>query len=118
MDRWPLRNFGWAFCGLGYALRTQRNIRTLLLIALAALLMGVVLGLTVAEFAILVLVISLLIVAELFNTALESVADLATDGLDPKAKVAKDVAAAAVLVTGLGAIAAGALIFIPHLIPR
>lgn len=117
-DKWPLKNVGYALAGLVYVLATQRNTRTLLGLALATIAVGVFLGLNITELAILIVAAMGVVVAELVNTAVESVVDLAARGFDPRAKVAKDVAACAVGVAGLVAIAVGVLLFVPRLLAR
>ena len=79
---------------------------------------GALLRLSIANWAILVLAIALVVAAELANTAIEAVVDLASPDLHPLAKRAKDVAAAGVLVASVGAAAAGALVLAATLTGR
>ena len=69
------------------------------------------------EWAVLLLTIALVLILEALNTAIENVVTLAMPGIDPRAKAAKDVSAAAVLVAAVAAIAVGAVIFGPRLTP-
>ncbi len=110
------RSFGYAFAGIGYCLRTQRNFRIHTLAALAVALGGGVLGLASVEWAVLALTVTMVIAAEMVNTVVEAAVDLASPGYHPLAKVAKDVAAGAVLITAIGAVVIGACIFVPHLL--
>src|SRR5438105_2825925 len=79
--------------------------------ALLALLAGVIYGLTRAELLVLLFSIALVLIAEMFNTAVEAVVDLVTQSYHPLAKHAKDVAAGAVLVAALNAIVVGLILF-------
>jgi diacylglycerol kinase (ATP) len=100
-----LRGFGFAIAGLRHAVRTQRNLR----IHLCALLVVAIVLLVIrpgATWTALVLLASgAVIAAELFNTALEALADHVQPQQDPAIRVVKDCAAAAVLVTSLAAVA-------------
>ncbi len=109
-------SFGYAFSGLAYCFRTQRNFRIHLSIALAAALLGVLLGLSGVEWAVFVAMVVLVLVAEMVNTMVESLVDMVTTEYHPLAKVAKDVAAGVVLLTAIGAVAVGLLIFLPRLL--
>ncbi len=107
-----------AFEGLWQALRSQRNLRIHLGSTIAVAIMGWLLALTNVEWAILTLAIGLVWAAELFNTAVEHTVDLISPTPHPMAKMAKDVAAAAVLVTAIASAIVGLIIFIPHLIDQ
>lgn len=109
------RKFLYALAGLAYALRTQPNMRFHLLAALAVLAAAFILGVDRYELLFLFLAITLVLLAEMFNTALETVVDLASPGFHPLAKAAKDVAAGAVLLAALHAVATGVVVFYPHL---
>lgn len=104
-------SFRSAFVGLRYAFLTQRNVRIHLLVALVVLGVGSGLGLAAWEWAVLALTIGFVLVAELFNTALEVGVDMATAEYHPLAKRAKDVAAGAVLVGAFTAVAVALTIF-------
>jgi diacylglycerol kinase len=99
-------------------LRTQRNawIHACATVAVAAL--GLWLGLTRLEWAVIILTIGLVWMAEFVNTSLEAVVDLACPDLHPLAKVGKDVAAAAVLVGAITSVGVGLLILGPPLWAR
>jgi diacylglycerol kinase len=112
-----LVGFKHASRGLWYALRTQINARVHAVVALLALLAGLLLHISAVEFALIIIVIGGVFVAEMFNTAIELCVDLASPGYHPLAKFAKDVAAGAVLFCALVAVAVGLLIFLPHLWP-
>ncbi|MCL5959352.1 MAG: diacylglycerol kinase family protein [Chloroflexi bacterium] len=98
--------------------RTQANFRIHLAIAAIVLLCGLGLGLSGLELAVVALTAALVIFAEMINTVVETVVDLITLNHDPRAKVAKDVSAGAVLLSAVGSIFVGILVFGPHLLRR
>jgi diacylglycerol kinase (ATP) len=108
-------SFRFAFHGWGYVLKTQRNAWIHSMIATLVILMGLWLGLTPQDWAVLVITIAMVFTAEFINTAIEAVVDLASPTHHPLAKVGKDVGAAAVLVAALAAILVGLLILGPPL---
>lgn len=110
-----VKSFDHAFAGVHYAIRTQRNMRIHLGIASAVVLVGLWVGLGYAEWAVLGLTVGFVLVAEMFNTVAEAALDAATPYYHPLVKVAKDVAAGAVLVTALVSISVGVLVLGPPL---
>jgi diacylglycerol kinase len=108
-------SFGYALAGLRHAWRTQRHLRIHALLAGLAVGAGLALSLTAAEWAVIVTLIALVTALELLNTVIEVVVDLVTPEYHPLAKVAKDVAAGAVLIASLGAVAAAATLFLPRI---
>jgi diacylglycerol kinase (ATP) len=100
-----------AFNGIIYATTTQGNIRKQLLIAVAVMLVSLLFNLTRAEFLCLMFTVILIILAEMFNTAIETVVDLYTDLYHPKAKIAKDVAAGGVVITAVNALIVAYFLF-------
>jgi diacylglycerol kinase len=113
-----LHAFRHAFAGWWYMLRTQRNAWIHAVVSTGAFALGLWLALDRIEWAIIVLAMALVWMAEFVNTALEAVVDLASPDLHPLAKVGKDVAAAAVLVAALAAVVVGLLIMGPPLWAR
>lgn len=113
-----VESFRYAFAGLWYTLRTQRNARIHLSIAIAVVVVGVGLNLSQGEWAIIGLTIGFVFVAEMFNTVVEAVIDLVTEEYRPLAKQAKDVAAGAVLTAAMTAVAVGLIILGPPLLAR
>ncbi len=111
-----LASFGYAFSGLRYCFRTQRNFRIHLAIAIAIALLGIFLSLTWVEWAVFAMMVVLVLAAEMINTMIEALVDLVTVEYHPLAKVAKDVAAGVVLLTAIGAVVVGVLIFLPKLL--
>ena len=110
-------SFNHAYRGLVYAVRTQRNVRFHVVAAAAVLVMSLLVGVSKLELAILILAITAVFVAEIFNTALEFAIDLVTREYHPLAKLAKDVSAGAVLVTSVAALAVGYLVLADDLGP-
>lgn len=109
------QSFNFAIDGLVYVLRTQRNMRIHFLAAVAVLMLSLILGVETIQFILLVFAASIVIASELVNTAIEAVIDVTTTSFDPMAKIAKDVAASAVLVSSMTALIIGYLIFYPKL---
>jgi diacylglycerol kinase len=110
-----IAGFGYAFRGLWYALRTQRNARVHVFIAILAILLGIVLHISAVEFALVFVAITGVFIAEMFNTVFELCIDLVSPDHHPLAKIAKDVAAGAVLLSALLSIVIGLFVFGPHL---
>jgi len=108
-----IASFRHAFAGWWYVLRTQHNAWIHAVASLAVL--GIALWLRVGriDWAILILTIAVVWVAEFVNTAVEAVVDLLSPDIHPLAKVAKDVAAASVLIAALTAAGVGLLLLGP-----
>lgn len=109
------QSFNYAIDGVIYVLRTQRNMRVHFAIAAFVLTLSLVLGVSGTQFMLLLVAIGLVLISELINTAIESAIDITTNTYDPLAKIAKDVAAAAVLISTIVSITIGYLIFFPKL---
>jgi diacylglycerol kinase (ATP) len=106
-----LDSFNWAFEGIIHVLRTQRNLRIHFAIAIAVIAAAAALGVDRIELIVLLLAIAFVLVAEMVNSAIEGAIDVSTTSFDPNAKLAKDIAAGAVLIASVTAIAVGYLIF-------
>ena len=100
-----------ALDGIIYAITTQSNIKKQLLIAVAVMLISLFFDLSRAEFLCLMFTVVLIIIAEMFNTAIETVVDLYTDLYHPKAKIAKDVGAGAVVIAAINAVIVAYFLF-------
>ena len=111
-----LRSFGHAFCGVSTLFRTQPHARLHLAATVAVVAAGMLFKVSTEEWCWLVLAIMAVLSAEAFNTALEFLADAVHPEKHPLVKNAKDVAAAAVLVSAIGAAVIGFSIFSPHLL--
>lgn len=112
-----INSFVYAWHGLTYAVRTQRNARVHMALGTFAILLGVILRISPVEFAMVFIAITLVFIAEMFNTVAEACVDLVTREYNPLARIAKDVAAGAVLLNAMLSVLIGALVFIPHLWP-
>lgn len=113
-----LRSFRYAFAGLRTLLRTQHNARVHAAATVLVVAAGLYFRLGLAEWCWLVLAMSMVWMAEAFNTALEFLADAVTQEQNPLIGRAKDVAAAAVLISAVGAAIMGVLVLGPHLLRR
>ncbi len=104
-------SFNFAFEGIIHVLRTQRNMRIHFTAAAAVLVAAIATGVDRLELIALLLSISFVLITEMVNTAIEASIDVATTAFDPLAKLAKDIAAGAVLISTVNAIAVGYLVF-------
>ena len=111
-----LRSFGHAFRGLKVLLQTQANARIHAVATVLVLAAGLMFGISLLEWALIVLAILCVWVAEAINTAIEFLVDLASPEAHPLAGKAKDAAAGAVLVAAIGAALIGGLVFGPHIL--
>ncbi len=113
-----LESFNFAFEGIIHVLRTQRNMRIHFLAAAVVLVAGVAMGVSRLELIALLLSIAFVLIAEMINTAIEGAVDVSTTSFDPNAKLAKDIAAGAVLIATVNAVAVGYLVFSEQLADR
>jgi len=101
-----------AINGLVYTFRTQRHMRFHLWVVLAVIVLGVFFGLRLRELLVLLFTISLVLVAEMFNSAIEATVDLVEPRYHPLARFAKDIAAGAVMITTIVALVVGFLMLL------
>jgi diacylglycerol kinase (ATP) len=106
-----IESFNYAIEGVIHVLRTQRNMRIHFAVAVVVLVVAVAVGVSRLELIALLLAITFVLVAEMINTAVEGTIDAATTSFDPLAKLAKDIAAGAVLIASINAVAVGYLVF-------
>jgi diacylglycerol kinase (ATP) len=109
-------SFGHAGRGVGAALRSEVHLRFHAAATVVVIGLGFYYGITRLEWALVALAVAGVWTAELVNTAIEALTDVASPAYHPLAGKAKDVAAGAVLLAALGALAVGALVFGPHLV--
>lgn len=110
-------SFRYAWAGIRYSFQTQRNFRIHTVAGTAAIALGVWVNLTRAEIAVIALITGVVLAMELLNTAVESVVDLTVEQTYHElAKIAKDCAAAAVLVCALAALLIAGLLIAPPLL--
>jgi diacylglycerol kinase len=110
-----VRGFHFAFAGLGFLFRTQRNARIELVIGALACAAGAWLRIERVEWAIIIFTIALVLILEGANTAIEAAIDLASPRFHPLAKTAKDLAAGMVLIAAIASVGVGLLILGPPL---
>jgi diacylglycerol kinase (ATP) len=106
-----LQSLNWAFEGVLHVLRSERNMRIHFALATIVLILAFSYGVTKLELMALLVAISFVLIAEMVNTAIEATIDLATTSFDPLAKIAKDIAAGAVLIASVNAVVIGYLVF-------
>jgi len=106
-----LESFNYAIEGIIHVLRTHRNMRFHFAAAVLVLVAAVWVGVDRIELAALLISIAFVLIAEMVNSALETAIDMATTTFDPLAKLAKDIAAGAVLIAAINAVAVGYLVF-------
>jgi diacylglycerol kinase (ATP) len=112
-----LVSFSYAWQGVSYAFRTQRNFRIHVVVGSLAVGLAIALSLTPVELAVIVLTCGIVLTMELVNTALESVVDLTVEQTYHElAKIAKDCAAAAVLISALVSVSVAACLLLPPLV--
>jgi diacylglycerol kinase (ATP) len=106
-----LDSFNYAFEGIIHVLRTQRNMRIHFVVAVIVLVVALIADVSKIELIALLISITFVLIAEMLNTAIEGAIDVATTTFDPMAKLAKDIAAGAVLIATMNAVAVGYLVF-------
>ena len=110
-----IESFNFAIEGIIHVLRTQRNMRIHFAIAVGVLVAALAFDVSRLELIALLIAISFVLIAEMVNTAVEATIDLSTPSFDPLAKIAKDIAAGAVLIAAANAIAVGYLVLADRL---
>lgn len=114
-NRWHSQNFleslKYALEGIDYAASTQRNVKIHFIITIIVLFFSLFFDLSNTEFLFIILSISFVIFSEFINTSIEAAVDLCTEEYNLKAKIAKDVAAGAVVVASVNAVVVGLVIF-------
>ena len=110
-----INSFKYAIEGFISSFKTERNMKIHISSMIIVILLGVYFKLTAIEWCLIAIVIALVICAELFNTAIETVVDMVSPEKNPKAKLAKDISAAAVLSFAIGAAVVGIIIFVPKI---
>jgi len=106
-----LESFNNAITGIIVTVRTERNMKIHLILALGILVASFFFDITKYEFLILAITITMVIAAELVNTAIEATIDMTTNYYHPLAKIAKNAAAGAVLITAINALLIGYIMF-------
>lgn len=109
-------SFGYAFAGIAYAFRTQRNFKIHSAIAIIAIILGFVLYIDMPSWVAVAICIFSMFAAELVNTAIESLVDLVSPEWSELAMRTKDCAAGAVCIVAFGSVAVACLVFIPRIV--
>ena len=105
-----------ALFGLQSAFREERNFRIQVLIAAFVFMLMLVTGLSRVEMSIIILTMMLVLSFELINSQIEKFLDVLHPDHHPRVKVIKDFSAGAVLLSALGSVLIGLLIFLPHVL--
>jgi diacylglycerol kinase len=108
------KSFHYAFQGIHYAFRSQQNVRIHVIIGIIVIAAAIFFRVNPYEMGILAVMILLVLVAEMVNTAIEKMVDLIISEHHNDAKIAKDVSSGMVLITVIGAVIVGLLIFVPY----
>ncbi|MDJ0753067.1 MAG: diacylglycerol kinase family protein [Ardenticatenaceae bacterium] len=111
-----LKSFGYAFEGWWHVLKTQHNAWIHAVASVVVVLMGFWFSISLIEWGLIIVAIMVVWMSEFMNTAIEAVVDMTSPDFHPLAKVAKDVAAAAVLIAAGGAILIALVVFGPKLL--
>lgn len=110
-----MKSFGYALSGIWYALKYNQNLRIHFVAAILVIEASIIFHATPFEKGILGLMILLVICTEMINTSVEQMTDLIIKEHRQEAKIAKDVSAGMVLLTAIGSVIVGTLIFIPYI---
>ena len=113
-----LHSFKYAFRGIGLAFRSQHNLRIHLCATVLVVVLACWFDISITKWIAILLSIGFVLVAELFNTAIEELVNLVSPGHDKKAGLVKDLAAGAVLLSAITAAAVGLIVFLPEIIER
>lgn len=109
-------SFKYAIQGFISSFKTERNMKIHILATLIVIILGIILKINIIEWCFCIISIIIVISAELFNTAIETIVDMVCPQKNEKAKLAKDISASAVLVLAIGTAIIGIIIFIPKII--
>ena len=106
-----IQAFNAAIEGILYTFKSERNMKIHYCVAVIVLVASLFFDIGRIEMIMLIFAISLVVISEMFNTAIEKTIDMVTDTYHPLAKIAKDVAAGGVLIATLNSVVVGYLIF-------
>ena len=109
--------FNAAIEGILYTFKSERNMKIHYFLAVAVLIISLFFDLTKVEMLLLTFAISLVVISEMFNTAIEKTIDMITEEYNPLAKIAKDVAAGGVLIATLNSVVVGYILFYDKIKP-
>jgi undecaprenol kinase/diacylglycerol kinase (ATP) len=109
-------SFKYAYKGLIHIIRYEHNFRVHIFIAFIVFIFGIILNLSLIDWVVIILVIGIVLVTEILNTAIERIVDHISPEFNVQAGIIKDIGACAVLISALIAFIAGLFIFIPHIV--
>lgn len=109
-------SFKYAFSGIFYAFKNERNFKVQLFVAILVIITAFILKVNNQEWSLLIICILIVLSLEMLNTALEKICDLIHPEKHPQIKIIKDVAAGAVLLAAIGATVIGLIILLPKLL--
>lgn len=110
------KSLGYAISGIIQCIQKERNIKIHLVFMFLVIICGFLFQLSITEWLVCILLFGLVISLELVNTAIEAVVDLCTQEYHPLAKIAKDTAAGAVLISAIASVVIGLIIFVPKVL--
>lgn len=110
-----INSFKYAIEGIKATFKSQTNMKIHVTVMLLVIITGIILKLDSSKWKICIILFSLVLASELFNTAIEAIVDMVMPEFHPKAKLAKDAAAGGVLVLAIGAAIIGLMIFMPEI---
>lgn len=110
------KSLGYAISGIIQCIQKERNIKIHLVYMFLVIICGFLFQLSITEWLVCILLFGLVISLELVNTAIEAVVDLCTQEYHPLAKIAKDTAAGAVLISAIASVVIGLIIFVPKIL--
>ena len=110
------KSLGYAISGIIQCIQKERNIKIHLVFMFLVIICGFLFRLSITEWLVCILLFGLVISLELVNTAIEAVVDLCTQEYHPHAKIAKDTAAGAVLISAIASVVIGLIIFAPKIL--
>lgn len=110
-----INSFKYAFEGIVTGIKAERNMKIHIAIMILVIIFGIILKISKIEWIICIILFGFVLSLELMNTAIENTVDLITLEKNPKAKIAKDVAAGSVLIAAITSAIIGLIIFIPKI---
>ena len=110
-----VRSFAYAWQGILYCIKTQLNFRIHLVVLSMAITVGLILNISTTEWLFIIGCSMLVLALELLNTAIEKLCDTISTEIQPELKIIKDVSAAAVLLSAVGSVVTGSIIFFPKI---
>ena len=113
-----INSFKYAFEGIASSFRSERNMKIHVIIMIIVIIWGIIFKISAIEWIVCTILFALVISAELFNTALETIVDMVMPEINEKAKLAKDISAGAVLILAIASAIAGIIIFLPKIVER